>query len=234
MRLDKFLSHALQQSRKDVIKVIQDEKVVVNGVVIKKKDYYINEEIDVVYYDNNLITYRKFVYYMLNKPQGVVSAVKDEISKTVVDLIKERKDVFPVGRLDKDTEGLLILTNNGTFAHKLTSPNYECEKTYFVQSSGMLSQDNLKEFALGIEIKDQHNEIFKTAPAKIEEVEHNCYLVSITEGKFHQVKRMFAYFGYDVLYLKRISHGGLMLDPSLQPGEYRELTDEEVLKLKDI
>lgn len=222
----------MQLSRSDVHEAVKKGRVLVNGTVVKKKDFYIDEDKDIVYFDQVKVDYREFVYYMLNKPQGFVSAVRDDLNPTVADLIKERKDVFPVGRLDKDTEGLLIMTNNGSFAHLLTSPNYDCVKVYFVRSDLPLNKEQMEEFEKGIQIKDQNNEIFLTKKAKIVSLGTNEYHVHITEGKFHQVKRMFGYFGCEVLFLKRIAHGDLMLDEKLLPGEYRALTDEEIIKLK--
>lgn len=234
MRLDKFISHVLNVTRANAIDVIKDGKVEVNGKVVKKKDFFINEEIDKISYLDKLIKYRKFIYFMLNKPQGVVSAVRDKKDKTVIDLIVERKDIFPVGRLDKDTEGLLILTNNGSLAHKLTSPKYDCIKKYYVESIKDFTKEEMISFCQGLVITDQNNELFLTKKANIEYISERKYFVYITEGKFHQIKKMFIALDNEVVFLKRVSHGSISLDNSLLPGQYRELTDEEVILLKEM
>ena len=170
---------------------------------------------------------------MLNKPSGYVSAVKDNIDKTVVEIIDTRYDIFPIGRLDKDTEGLLLLTNNGSLAHHLTNPNHHVVKKYLVKVDGIMSNEEMNEFENGIEIKDGDNNLFTTKKCHIEKIEDYTYHVSIEEGKFHQVKRMFAYFNKNVLYLKRLSMGSIVLDDNLKIGEYRELSEEEIIILKE-
>jgi len=232
MRLDKYLSKALQISRSDAEVKIKSGKVLVNGEVTRQKQYPVKEELDIIIYNGNKITYREFVYFMMNKPSGVVSAVRDSDDKTVVDLIQERKDVFPVGRLDKDVEGLLILTNNGKLAHHLTSPKHEVKKRYYVQTKNPLSEKDIISFHIGLMIRDGDNHLFQTKPALLEIVDDNSCYVTITEGKFHQVKRMFVAIENEVVYLKRVAMGNLKLDVELPLGMYRSLNDEEIFILK--
>lgn len=234
MRLDKYISKALQLSRADAIKMIQAGKITVNDMIIKKKDHPVIEEKDQIKYNNELIEYRKFEYFMLNKPQGVVSAVTDDRDSTVVDLIKERKDIYPVGRLDKDVEGLLLITNNGKLAHLLTSPKHKVIKKYYVRTKNRLVNDDIEKFNTGFEIKDGNEELFKTMPALLEIIdEYSCYL-SIHEGKFHQVKRMFLANDNEVLYLKRVAMGNIELDNNLKLGQYRNLNDQEIKAIKEM
>lgn len=232
MRLDKYLSKALDLSRNEVRSLITDGLIKVNNQIIRKKDFYINEEADNVIYNDKVLEYREFVYYMLNKPAGYISANKDKEHKTVIDLLDIKKEVFVVGRLDIDTEGLILLTNNGEFAHNLTSPKHKVVKKYYVKSELNITQKMIDMFESGLEILDGSNNKYITQAAKLEVIdEKQCY-VYISEGKFHQIKRMFEAIGNQVVYLKRISIGSLVLDESLKLGEYRMLTDEEVMKLK--
>lgn len=233
MRLDKYLSKALDLSRNEVRQLIQKGNIKVNEMVIRKKDFYIDEDTDLIYYNDKLLEYREFVYYMLNKPAGYICATVDKVNKTVVELIDEKKEIFPVGRLDKDTEGLLILTNDGEFAHRLTSPRNKVFKKYYVKSKEIVSEEDKVRFENGLEIKDGDGESFITDPAKLEKISDFEYYVYITEGKFHQVKRMFYAINNEVLYLKRVAMGNLVLDESLEVGEYRHLTNEEILLLKN-
>ncbi|MBQ8281776.1 MAG: rRNA pseudouridine synthase [Lachnospiraceae bacterium] len=229
IRLDKYLTMTTGLSRSDAKKVLSKGKVTVNGAVVKRGDIKISEE-DKVVCDGTACIYKQNLYYMLNKPQGVVSATEDSLHKTVVEIFPEeiRKRLFPVGRLDIDTEGLLILTDDGGLAHCLTSPNHDVNKVYYAEVSGIVKPEHIDVFRNGIEFKD-----FTTKPAVLEiisvDVERNISKIKITvsEGKFHQVKRMVAFIGCDVTYLKREKIGGLALDAMLEPGEYRELTDEE-------
>lgn len=232
MRLDKYLSKALDLSRNEVRDLISKGFIKVNDMVVRKKDHYINEEKDLIYYNDNLLEYREFVYYMLNKPAGYICATTDKLSKTVVQLIDEKKEIFPVGRLDKDTEGLVILTNNGEFSHLVTAPKNKVFKKYLVKSKEIVNEENKYKFENGLEIKDGDGETFITEKARLEKISDYEYHVYITEGKFHQVKRMFYAIDNEVLYLKRLAIGEVILDDSLQPGQYRPLTDEEILLLK--
>lgn len=233
MRLDKYLAKALNVTRSQALIYINDGKIKVNNSIIKRKDFVINEDIDIVYLENEKIVYRAFVYIMLNKPSGVVSAVKDNIFQTVVDIIKERKDIFPVGRLDKDTEGLLLLTNDGKLTHKLTGPKFHVEKKYFVITKEKIEKEVIEIFSKGLEIRNGSGNLFVTKPAKLELINDTSCYVTINEGKYHQIKNMFLKINNEVKYLKRISMGNLTLDINLKPGEYRYLNDEEIIEIKN-
>jgi 16S rRNA pseudouridine516 synthase len=233
MRLDRYLSKALQVSRAEAIEIIKNNNIEVNGLVIKIKQLQIQEDSDIIAYNGVKLDYHEFVYYMLNKPAGVVSAVVDNRDKTVVDLVPAQKGIFPVGRLDKDVEGLLILTNNGSLGHALTSPKHEVVKRYYVQTSGELKDEDITAFENGVEINDGNNIPFITKPAKLEILnDKECY-ISISEGKFHQVKRMFIAINNSVEYLKRVAMGGVKLDPTLATGDFRPLTIQEIKTLKE-
>ena len=179
--------------------------------------------------DGERIGYASYVYYMLNKPSGVVSATEDKREKTVIDLIKgqKRKDLFPVGRLDKDTVGLLLLTNDGALSHRLLSPAKHVKKCYYVETDLTIVPEELKKLEIGVDIGEKA--LTKEAETKLLS-EKSC-LLTITEGKFHQVKRMFQAIGLTVTYLKRVSMGSLVLDEDLPEGRIRELTEEEVNSL---
>ena len=228
MRLDKFLKDTGFGSRKEVKILIKQKRVSVNDTLVSNEGLSINEEKDVVKVDNQIVKYVKYVYIMLNKPQGVVSATTDNIHTTVIDLINDFKylDLFPVGRLDIDTEGLLLITNNGALSHNLLSPKKHVDKTYFLKTNNSLTSDDMKRIEDGVYLD---NEL--TLPAKIEKVSEYEYLLTIHEGKFHQVKRMIEAVGKSVTYLKRVSFGPLVLDNNLPLGKYRFLTEEEILKL---
>ena len=199
IRLDKYLADMQVGTRSEVKELIRKKRVTVNDNIVTKPESKINTDGDSVNVDGNAVGYHEYEYFMLNKPAGVVSATDDNTCTTVIDLIKtnNRKDLFPVGRLDKDTEGLLIITNDGAMAHDLLSPKKHVDKTYYAKVKGKISDM---------------------------EVKH----VTIHEGKFHQVKRMFTAIGSEVLFLKRITFGALPLDESLKTGEYRALTKEEI------
>ena len=228
MRLDKFLKDTGFGSRKEVKILIKQKRVSVNDTLVLNEGLSINEEKDVVKVDNQIVKYVKYVYIMLNKPQGVVSATIDNIHTTVIDLINDFKylDLFPVGRLDIDTEGLLLITNDGALSHNLLSPKKHVDKTYFLKTNNSLTSDDMKRIEDGVYLD---NEL--TLPAKIEKVSEYEYLLTIHEGKFHQVKRMIEAVGKSVTYLKRVSFGPLVLDNDLPLGKYRFLTEEEILKL---
>lgn len=230
MRLDKYLTSIGVGSRTQVKELIKKGKVTVNGSKILKPEHHIDENCDNVDFNGINLEYHKFYYYMLNKPAGVLSAVSDNKCKTVIDLldISAKKGLFPVGRLDKDTEGLLLITNNGELSHNLLSPNKHVDKTYYVELDGDLIESDIEVFKNGLDIGEKH----LTKPAKLEILEaKNKAYITITEGKYHQVKRMFKAIGLTVTYLKRISMGSLILDNNLKPGEYRKLTDEEIALL---
>ncbi len=232
MRLDKYLADMGCGTRTQVKDAIKKGRVSINDEKIKSPETKIDIETTIVYMDGQPISYVQTEYYMLNKPQGVVSATEDRKYKTVIDLIddKSRKDLFPVGRLDIDTEGLLLITNDGDLAHRLLSPKKHVDKTYYVELDSKIPANAKEEMLQGITLEEE----FKTMPATLELLnETTCYL-TIREGKFHQVKRMFEYFGCTVTYLKRISMGPLTLDETLKVGEYRLLTKEELLQLKSL
>lgn len=232
MRLDNFLNKAINVSRTEASKIIKAKKIKVNDVIIVKKDYYIDEQKDVIKYNDNIIEYKEFIYIMLNKPKGYLSATKDLKEKTVIDLLHINREVFPVGRLDKDTEGLMLLTNNGKYAHLLTSPNHHVIKKYYVELMSSLSEQDIYDFCNGLEIRDGKDELYVTKEAKLEIIDNlKCY-VYIYEGKFHQIKRMFEKINNKVLYLKRVKFGEIELDETLELGQYRELTEEEIKLFK--
>ena len=210
-------------------------RVTVNGKKEKSAKLQINEEKDEIRFDDQVLEYEEFVYYMMNKPQGVISATEDPKHRTVLDLLDDygrAKEVFPVGRLDIDTHGLLLLTNDGKLAHALLSPKRHVDKTYLAQVKGIMTQEDVDAFAKGIPLKD-----FTCQPARLELVsvdpEKNQSLVRVTiaEGKFHQVKRMVAYCGKEVVDLQRFTMGTLILDENLKRGEWRRLTKEELEEL---
>ena len=232
MRLDKFLVACAVGSRTEVKNFLKAGRVTVNGKKEKSAKLQINEDTDEICFDGQKLEYEEFVYYMMNKPQGVISATEDPKHKTVLDLLDDlarSKEVFPVGRLDIDTHGLLLLTNDGKLAHALLSLKRHVDKTYLAQINGVMTDEDIETFAKGIPLKD-----FTCQPAKLELVfidgEKNQSLVRVTiaEGKFHQVKRMVAYCGKEVMDLQRLTMGTLILDEGLKRGEWRRLTKEEL------
>ena len=235
MRLDKFLVACAVGSRTEVKNLLKAGRVTVNGKKEKSAKLQINEERDEIRFDGQVLEYEEFVYYMMNKPQGVISATEDSIHRTVLDLLDDiarTKEVFPVGRLDIDTHGLLLLTNDGKLAHALLSPKRHVDKTYLAQVEGIMSQEDVETFAEGIPLKD-----FTCQPAKLELVSvdpvknQSLVRVTIAEGKFHQVKRMVAYCGKEVVDLQRLTMGTLVLDENLERGEWRRLTKGELENL---
>ncbi|AYY77099.1 rRNA pseudouridine synthase [Listeria monocytogenes] len=232
MRLDKLLSHTGFGSRKEVKPLLKSGAVVVNGTIQKDSKTQVNPDKDQITVHGTPVVYQEFVYFMLHKPQNVVSATEDNVSETVIDLLAQEDtltDPFPVGRLDKDTEGLLIITNDGTLAHNLLSPKKHIDKTYYAKIDGDVTAADVEAFAAGIELDDGYT----CKPASLEIITPNEINVTIQEGKFHQVKRMFAARGKTVSYLKRISMGNLQLDESLALGEYRPLTEAELAILQN-
>ncbi len=219
-------------SRTDVKDKIRQGLVMVNDNRIMSTGIKIDLDSDVVKYDNQVVTYAMHEYYMLNKPSGVISATKDHKDKTVLELIdSKRKDLFPVGRLDKDTEGLLLITNDGELAHNLLSPIKHVPKRYFAKIEGNVTNEHVKAMALGMTFKDgtvvRPGELTILQSGDISEIE-----LVIHEGMYHQVKRMFLNLGLKVVFLKRLSMGSLKLDTNLKPGEYRPLTDNEIQQLR--
>lgn len=232
IRLDKYLADMSIGTRKEVKKYIRQGRVKINEDIIKKPEYKIREDEDKITFDGAPVAYETFEYYMLNKPAGVISATEDKRDKTVLDLIKEkkRKDLFPVGRLDKDTEGLLLITNDGALAHRLLSPKKHVDKCYYAEISGGVTEDDVRVFKERINIGTQEEPEW-TMPAELKILEKGTVSrirLTIREGKFHQVKRMFLAVGKEVVYLKRERMGALVLDEELAPGEYRKLTDSEL------
>ena len=235
MRLDKFLVACAVGSRTEVKNFLKTGRVMVNGKKEKSAKLQINEETDEICFDGQKLDYEEFVYYMMNKPQGVISATEDPKHKTVLDLLDDlarSKEVFPVGRLDIDTHGLLLLTNDGKLAHALLSPKRHVDKTYLAQVNGIMTDEDIETFSKGIPLKD-----FTCQPAKLElvsldrEKKQSLVRVTIAEGKFHQVKRMVAYCGKEVVDLQRLTMGTLTLDENMKRGEWRRLTTEELESL---
>ena len=229
MRLDKLLANYGIGTRKEVKSLIRKGFVKVNGMIIKKDDFKVDHEIDEIVFDDELIEYRPYVYIMLNKPAGYISATKDNLHPTVLELIKgyENYDLFPVGRLDLDTEGLLLITNDGDFSHKLLAPSRNHSKIYFANIAGVMDEQDIQAFKDGIIL----NTGYHCKPANLEIINKNndsCDVrIEIFEGKFHQVKKMFLAYGVKVTYLKRISFGEFKLDEGMAVGSYRTLTEAE-------
>ena len=233
MRLDKFISSTTTLSRAEAKKSIK-KGILINDILIKSPDYKVDEINDQVNLDGKRLVYQKYVHIMMNKPKDTISATEDAIEKTVVDILKEEDrihKVFPVGRLDKDTEGLMLLTNDGELAHRLISPKKDVVKKYYVEVSGELKEEHLSIVEAGVILEDG----YKCKPARLEILESSENKsranIFITEGKFHQVKRMMKSLETTVTYLKRLSIGSLILDENLKLGEYRYLTDDELNKL---
>lgn len=228
MRLDKILADMGVGSRKETKEMIRRGEVAVNGVVLKDGGAKVDWQ-DEIKVKGAPLEFRRHFYYMLYKPAGVITATKDANKATVLELLSDvrRKDLFPVGRLDKDTEGLLLITNNGELAHRLLSPKYHVDKTYFARLDERITKVDMDAFAGGLVVDAD----FTAMPAKLVLPDPKVpkeVLVTIKEGKYHQIKRMFAAVGKQVLYLKRLSMGSLQLDESLEKGAYRELTGEEI------
>lgn len=238
LRLDKYLADMGVGTRQEVKKYIRQGRITVDGEVAKRPEQKVDETKQKVMFDQDQVGYAAFEYYMLNKPDGVVSATADERDRTVIDLIDEkiRKDLFPVGRLDKDTEGLLLITNDGALAHRLLSPKHHVDKCYYAKLQGIAEESDKEAFLSGVDIGTHEKEEW-TMPAVLEilstddKTQTSEIRLTIQEGKYHQVKRMFQVRGKEVVYLKRERMGSLVLDENLSPGEYRRLTDEEIENL---
>ena len=234
-RLDKVLGNMGYGSRKEVGKYIKSGMAKVNGDIILKNDFKVNPYEDEIFFNGEKVLYRKYIYLMMNKPQGLVSSTDDPLTRTVIDILDDEYliyDPFPVGRLDKDTEGLLMISNDGKLAHELLSPKKGVDKKYYAEIDGYVEEEHISEFEEGILLDDG----YKTLPSKLEiiqgDVISKVYL-SIQEGKYHQVKRMFGSLGMKVIFLKRVSMGPLVLDESLEVGQYRELNENEIKSLKN-
>lgn len=235
IRLDKYLADMGCGTRQEVKKFIRSGQVSVDGIVVKKPETKVEQTVQEVFLNGEKVGYESFEYYMLNKPAGVISATEDQSCQTVVDLIKDkkRKDLFPVGRLDKDTEGLLLITNDGALAHRLLSPKKHVDKCYFARICGKVTEEDVRSFEKGVNIGSQEQPEI-TMPGKLEIItsdDISKIRLTIQEGKFQQVKRMFQAVGKEVIYLKRLRMGTLILDENLGIGEYRPLTKEELEKL---
>ncbi|MGN1140532.1 MAG: pseudouridine synthase [Oliverpabstia sp.] len=228
LRLDKYLADAGVGTRSQVKQMIRKGQIAINGEPVKKPDQKVDAVNDKIEVMGKEIRYQKYRYLLLHKPAGYVSATEDKKEQTVLSLLPEelRKDLFPVGRLDKDTEGLLLLTNDGALAHRLLSPKKHVDKTYYARVRGQVTDEDKTAFLQGVDIGDEKD----TLPARLEileSAEESQIFLTIQEGRFHQVKRMFEARGKKVVYLKRISMGPLSLDEGSKPGDYRELTVEE-------
>jgi 16S rRNA pseudouridine516 synthase len=235
MRIDKVLANLGYGSRKEVKKLLKDGSVTVNDEKIKDAKQHVDPEQDTIRINGETVEYREFIYLMMNKPPGVISATEDNRDETVIDLL-EAEDLifepFPVGRLDKDTEGLLLITNDGQLAHRLLSPKKHVPKTYFAVIDQEVTEEDVAAFRKGVVLDDG----YATKPGELKILksgERSDIELTITEGKFHQVKRMFEAVGKKVVYLQRLSMGSLQLDETLELGEYRELTEEELQSLRE-
>ncbi len=235
LRLDKILSHMGYLSRSEVKKACKQGLISVNNKIVKDYGLQVDTTKDEIILNGEKVVYKEFIYIMLNKPDGYLSATYDKKDKIVLDLIDKKYlafEPFPVGRLDKDTEGLLVLTNDGKLSHRILSPKKHIPKTYYAKIKGKVDEFDIKEFEKGVTLDDGYVTMPSTLKIlksdEISEIE-----LTIHEGKFHQVKRMFESVGKKVIYLKRISMGKLELDKNLALGEYRELTEEEVKLLEE-
>ena len=225
-RLDKIISATGKKSRREVREMVRQGRVLVDGKPAPAADMKVDPQTAVILLDGEPLGYEKFTYVMLHKPAGVLTATEDRRQETVLDLLPpelRRRALSPVGRLDKDTEGLLLLTNDGQLAHRLLSPKSHVDKVYYARVDGALEPGDIAAFAAGMTLRDG----FECLPAGLEILSPTEALVTLREGKFHQVKRMLAARGKPVLYLKRLSMGRLRLDPALAPGAWRMLTEEE-------
>ena len=233
MRLDKFLTEMGLGTRSEVKKLLKTKQITVNGEIVTKPETKVAPENDQISYKGEPVTYCEYEYYLVYKPAGCVTATEDQLHKTVMDYLTDtvRSDLFPVGRLDIDTEGLLLITNDGALAHDLLSPAKHVEKTYYAVIDGVVTEKDVNSFENGVDIGEE--KLTKPGKLRILKSEPESEIeLTITEGRFHQVKRMFEAVGKKVLYLKRISMGPLQLTDDLKPGEYRPLTEEEITALK--
>ncbi|MDY4820837.1 MAG: 16S rRNA pseudouridine(516) synthase [Lachnospiraceae bacterium] len=230
MRLDKFLCDTAGLTRTEAKNAVKKGQIAVNGQVQKAADFKVKETTDTVTFQGKPLSYAAFHYYMPHKPAGVITATEDKKESTVMDILREEKvkNLFPVGRLDKDTEGLLLVTDDGELAHNLLSPKKHVDKEYLVKVRDSISEEDCRKLSEGVDIGDEK----PTAPAKVERVAEKEILLTIREGRFHQVKRMLQAVGNEVLYLKRLSMGSLRLPEDLEKGAYRPLSEEELYKIK--
>ncbi len=225
-RLDKAFSSCKMFSRSEITKIIKQKRVSVNGITVNKPDFKVDVNKDVITLDGNKITFKKYAYIMLNKPEGVVSSTDDGRDKTVVDILPEsfkREGLFPVGRLDKDTLGLVILTDDGVSAHKRLSPKNHVEKVYYFETADEVLAQTVLEIESGVLLKDG----YLTKPCKVKMLSSKSGEITLTEGKYHEIKRIFGAKNNKITYLERIAFGDIKLDKSLNRGECRYLTPEE-------
>ena len=230
-RLDKVIAEQTEYSRKDVKKLVQSKKVTVNGEVVLKSDIKVDITTDKIFIDGKEISYQKNVYLILNKPMGYISATEDRSQKTVLDLIDskyEHREMFPAGRLDKDTTGMMIITDDGVFAHNILSPKKHIRKIYEVKIDIPVTSDMEKGFKEGIDLNDG-----KCKTAILEKIGEYEARVTLTEGRYHQIKRMFGCFGAKVIKLHRICMGNLELPKDLEKGKFREATEAELEKIQE-
>ncbi|CAM3730759.1 pseudouridine synthase [Erysipelothrix urinaevulpis] len=224
MRLDKFLAHNNFGSRKEVKEIVKQKRVFINDELVKNSAKIIDLDKDVVFVDGQEIKYKKDIYYMMNKPKDTISSHDDSLYPSVLSLIDDyRDDLIMVGRLDADTEGLLLITNDGQFSHKIAHGKKDVKKVYYVELESPFDQKYIKELEQGIVLDDG-----PIKPAFVEVLTDTSLHLTISEGKYHQVKRMMHYCENEVLYLKRIQIGPLRLDSQLDTGQYRSLTQEEI------
>ena len=231
-RLDKVISATGKKSRREVKDMVRQGRILVDGKIAAAADMKVDPLLAEILLDGEPLCYEKFTYIMLHKPAGVLSAVEDRKQKTVLDLLPpelQKRGLSPVGRLDKDTEGLLLLTNDGELNHRLTGPRYHVEKTYYAEVDGCLEEADVTRFASGIVLSD-----FTCLPAKLEILTERSCRITVQEGKFHQVKRMLGFCGKPVIYLKRLSMGPLKLEETLPVGAFRPLTPQEVVSLREV
>lgn len=237
MRIDKLLAELNFGTRTEIKKEIRAGLLEVNGIIIRQPDFHVTPSRDAVSYRGMPVIYTEYEYYLLNKPAGYVSATKDNVYPTVMELLTGtvRPDLFPVGRLDVDTEGLLLITNDGQLAHFLLSPKRHVDKIYFARIAGLVTAEDAAAFLEGVDIGEKA----PTLPARLEILSADArngtseIRITLHEGKFHQIKRMFRAIGKEVTYLKRIAMGALILDEDLPPGGYRQLTAQETAALKE-
>lgn len=233
MRIDKLLANMGYGSRKEVKNLLKKSVVTVNDEIVKDGKHQVDPVMDQIEIYGERVVYKQYIYLMMNKPKGVISATEDELDETVIDLLSPEHahfQPFPVGRLDKDTTGLMLLTNDGKLAHEITSPKKRVDKTYLVRLNEPITENDIRALEAGVELEDGY--VTMPAIAKLIEGSNNCALrLTIQEGKFHQVKRMMESRGRKVISLKRERIGPIHLDPSLMPGQYRELNEQELSSL---
>lgn len=235
MRIDKLLGSLGLGTRSELKKDIKGSGVIVNGELVKNPGKIVDPDCDEISFKGKTVKFQEYFYILLNKPKDCVSAVHDNVFPTVIDIVKEDypiKDLFPMGRLDKDTEGLLVITNDGKLSHELLSPKKHVPKTYYVELDGRISPEKVRQVEEGVTFSDGYKTKESSFKLLNDGGEFSRGEIIITEGKFHQVKRMFEAVGLKVRYLKRIKMGNLELDPDLGLGEYRELSEEELKRLK--